>query len=110
MIQTYEFEGYVNAIDRGSQYGTDILVRTDAEVTDKTQKILISVSKKNALKIPTNLLVNNHVRIKFAPYLMEGVSKQTNKQYRINKNMMIDIEVLDKSKVEGEDDMDDMPF
>lgn len=111
---TYEFEGYVKKVNR-TQWGVDVTVGTlkDEGNEKYPQRILFSTSKKSIDKVPDELGEGDKVKVQFAPFLNEGVSKNQ-RVYAINKNMVIKMEVTEiaerKPIAEGGDDPDDMPF
>lgn len=112
---TYEFEGWVYGVVRNN-WGVDLKVRAAKDDGDNKypQHILFSTSKKSADKVPTDISEGDKVKVQFAPFLSEGVSKNTQRVYAINKNMLINIEVLEhaepKPEANGDGGEEDMPF
>lgn len=111
---TYEFIGYVVGITK-TNWGTDIkasTVKNDSE-EKYPQRILFSTSKKSAGKVPDDLCEGDKIKVQFAPYLNEGVSK-AQRVYAINKNMIINITVLEHCESalpdEPEDSSEELPF
>lgn len=112
-ISTFEVEGWVNEVNR-TKWGVDIVLRLmDDESTAKfPQRMLISASKKNEGKVPTTLGVGDRVNIQFAPFLNEGVNQSTQKIYKVNRNMLMAMTVLESAdgKPPAEAAEDDTPF
>ena len=111
---TYEFEGYVYGVVK-TNWGTDIKASVNKDDNDAKypQHILFSTSKKSQEKLPDDICEGDKIKVTFAPFLSEGVSK-SQKVYAINKNMIIDITILEKAEPapapEGGNDFDDIPF
>ena len=115
-MTTYEFEGYVHSINR-QKWGTEVIVRLDQDesVVKYPQHILFFASSRKADKVPSDLYVNDGVKVKFVPVLDEGISERTKRAYAINKMMILDIQITqratlsDTAQDESQDDSD-VPF
>lgn len=115
-MTTYEFEGYVHSINR-QKWGTEVIVRLDQDesVVKYPQHILFFASSRKADKVPSDLYVNDGVKVKFVPVLDEGISERTKRAYAINKMMILDIQITQRAALsntaqdESQDDSD-VPF
>lgn len=115
-MTTYEFEGYVHSVNR-QKWGTEVVVRLDQDesVVKYPQHILFFASSRKADKVPSDLYVNDGVKVKFVPVLDEGISERTKRAYAINKMMILDIQITQRSALsnteqdESQDDSD-VPF
>ena len=116
-MTTYEFEGYVHSINR-QKWGTEVVVRLDEdESTVKyPQHILFFASSKKADRVPSDLYVNDGVKVKFIPVLDEGVSERTKRAYAINKMMILDIQITKRAalsktaQADSQEDDSGLPF
>lgn len=116
-MTTYEFEGYVHSINR-QKWGTEVVVRLDEDesVVKYPQHILFFASSRKADKVPSDLYVNDGVKVKFVPVLDEGISERTKRAYAINKMMIIDIQITQRAALskaaqdDSQEDDADVPF
>jgi hypothetical protein len=115
-MTTYEFDGYVHSINR-QKWGTEVVVRLDQDesMVKYPQHILFFASSRKADKVPSDLYVNDGVKVKFVPVLDEGISERTKRAYAINKMMILDIQITQRAALsntaqdESQDDSD-VPF
>lgn len=108
--------GHVESIDTSGNYENSLVV-TDERIpeTKFPNHIKFLVSSKKT-ELIDKIDVDDKIKVTFYVTGIAGESKKTGNPYQINKLMVSDIEVIEKSQTQGEqkpvdpDDVDDIPF